>query len=105
MNPMQLLMGNNKNNIESEREDKKKNLITEVSILRWQKSHFEHSAKLMLLPMVSIKSLLLMISPSIYMFSLRGDFLVSAGKLTECLIIISIIMWTFWTLETPYVLF
>jgi len=45
MNPMQLLMGNNKNNIESEREDKKKNLITEVSILRWQRSHFEHSAK------------------------------------------------------------
>lgn len=34
MNPMQLLMGNNKNNIESEREDKKKNLITEVSMLR-----------------------------------------------------------------------
>ena len=33
MNPMQLLMGNNKN-IESERGQKQKKLITEVSMLR-----------------------------------------------------------------------
>lgn len=96
-------MDNNKNNIE--REEKKSHYGTfHAPLTKVTFRALRQTLELMLFPMVSIKSPLLMISPSIYMFSLRPDFLISVDKLTECLIIISIIMCTFWTLEIPHVL-